>query len=415
MEGLLLGIDLGNYYSQVSVYNEKKGEIEGLSPYPSVDEGLIPTVLGVTADKRSWLYGRECDGREAVRIENILESISRNENFTIYETEFLPESILEKFLKKLLLLVRTRYPLHTVAKLCIAVEKKNEYLEHTVYGALEKLGIGKDRAFLQSYEEAYIGYVLAQKKELWLNDTGLFDFNEKGLFYRQISLNRENVPMAVYVLKKDYSEALRYEWLKSETEREKLSYIFLKLAKEALYKQNVSTLYITGAGFLEPFAKQAFQELCVGRRVFVGQNLYTRGACYQAMAAAGKRKTENYVFMGEDIIDRNICLPVYRCAREEAVCLCQFGTPWQKASGQAEVILDEEEEIRIVVNDPLKKEDKVRIIPLDGLPMRPKRMTRLCIAVEFLSEKEFVVTVKDMGFGSFYKTSSRIWEKRMKL
>ncbi len=415
MESLLLGIDLGNYHSQISVYDERKGEIESISPYPLEDEGLIPTVLGVTADKKTWLYGRECNGLEGAKVEGILERIGKGERFIIYDVEFSPESILEKFLKKLLLLVKSRYPLNSITKLVITIEKKNEYLEQAVYGALEKLGIGKDRAYLQSYEESYVEYALGQKKELWLNDIGLFDFTEKGLYYRQISLNRGNSPMAVYVIKKDYSEALRYEWLNNKLEKEKMAYIFLNLAKETLHKQSVSTIYITGPGFKDSFADQVLPELCVGRRVFAGQNLYTRGACYKAMELAGKRKAENYIFMGEDIISYNVYLPVYKNAHEEYAVLSKFGTPWKEADAAVEVILDDEEEIRIIVNNPLKKKDSMMIIPLDGLPKRPAKMTRLYIAIKFLCENEFIITIKDMGFGRFYKTSNRIWEKTIKI
>lgn len=415
MESLLLGIDLGKYHSQISVYDEKKGAMESISPHPAEDEGLIPTVLGVAEDKRTWLYGRECDDKQGVRIEKLMETVEKGESFVIYDVEFSPEAIVEKFLKKLLLLVKSRYPLDSIRKVVITVEKKNKNIEKAVFGGLERLGIGKDRAFLQTYDESYIEYALGQKKELWRNDIGLFDFNENGLYYKQISLNHENSPMAVYVLKKDYSETLSYERVQNEQEKGKLSYIFLNLAKEALHKQNVSTVYITGVGFQNSFASEVLPELCIGRRVFAGQNLYTRGACYKAMELGGKRKSEDYIFMGEDIISHNVYLPVYKNGREEYAILSKFGTPWQEASNEAEVIVDEEEEVRIVVNNPLKKEDRTLIIPLDGLPKRPAKMTRLFIRIEFLNDREFVMIIKDMGFGNFYKTSNRIWEKRIQL
>ena len=134
MGSLLLGIDLGKYHSQISVYDEKKGEMISVSPCPSEDGGLIPAVPGVIANA--------------------------------------------EYFKKLLLLVRTYYPSDTIAKLVVTLENKNELVEQAIYQALEKLGVGKDRVFLQSYEESYITYALSQKKDLWLNDVGLFDFNE---------------------------------------------------------------------------------------------------------------------------------------------------------------------------------------------------------------------------------------------
>lgn len=415
MGSLLLGIDLGKYHSQISVYDEKKKDIVSISPYPLEDEGLIPTVLGVTKDKKLWIYGRECAELDGEKMEHILETIEQGENFTVYGVEFTKEAILEKYLKKLLLLVRIHYPSDTIAKMVVTVEKKSEQIEEAVYLALEKLGIGKDRVLLHSYEESYIAYAMSQKKELWFSDVGLFDFNEKGFYYKQLSFNRENRPMALYVLKKDYSESLRYEWLDNRMEREKLSYVFLNLAKEILHKQNVTTIYITGAGFRNSFADKVLPELCVGRRVFMGNNLYAHGACYKAMELAGKRKIEPYIFMGEDVISYNVYVPVYQNAGEGYAVLAKFGMSWKECHEEIEVILDHEEEVRIVVNNPLKKEDKMLIMTLEGLPKRPEKMTRLNISIEFLDADEFVIRIKDMGFGSFCKSTSRIWEKRIKL
>ena len=103
MGSLLLGIDLGKYHSQISVYDEKKKDIVSISPYPLEDEGLIPTVLGVTTDKKRWLYGHECADFDGERVDNILELIEKSENFTVSEVNFTGEMILEKYLKKLLL------------------------------------------------------------------------------------------------------------------------------------------------------------------------------------------------------------------------------------------------------------------------------------------------------------------------
>lgn len=410
---MIIGIDLGKRYSQISVYDERKKEIVTISPFPNEDKGLIPTVIGVTKDKKAWVYGTECIEKGGVQIYDMIEAMEEGKSFFVYGVEFSKESIMEKFLKKLLLLVKSYYPLY-IKQLVITVETRNSYLEEAIYGGLEKMGIGTDRAFLQTYEESYVKYALGKKKELWFQDVGLFDFNEKGLYYKQISIDRSSSPMVAYVVKKDYTNLLNGKKLEEETE-ERLGCMFLNIANEALHKQSISTVYVTGEGFLNPFAKEVLPMLCVGRRVFAGTNLYTRGACYKAMELEGVKKEENYVFMGEGIIGCNIFLPVYKDGKNEFVVLSKFGTLWKKAENMVEVILDEENEVQIIVNDPLKKEDKTFLISLEGLPDRPNRMTRLSIQVQFLNDDEFVITIKDMGFGTFYKTSNRVWEKRVKL
>ena len=101
MGSLLLGIDLGKYHSQISVYDEKKKDLVSISPYPLEDEGLIPTVLLVTKDKKQWLYGHECSKFDGERIEHILDIMEKGENFTVYGMDFAKEVILEKYLKKI--------------------------------------------------------------------------------------------------------------------------------------------------------------------------------------------------------------------------------------------------------------------------------------------------------------------------
>ena len=410
VENLLIGIDLGKHYSQISVYDERKKQIVTISPFPERDNGLIPTVLGVAEDRNTWFYGNECIERADAIVTDMLEGIERGEDFLLYETKISKEVVIEKFLKKLFLLVKTDYPSSNIEKVVITVHTKNAHVEHTISTALENLGIGKNRFLLQSYEESYITYALGQKKELWFQDVALFDFNEN----KQISIDRTTEPMAIYVIKKDYSQFLSAQKLKEES-RSRLAYAFLNIAREALNKQSISTVYITGEGFLNSFAKEVLPELCIGRRVFAGSNLYTRGACYKAMMLAERKKEENYVFMGEGSIFCNIFLPVYKDGKDEYVILSKFGTVWKEAGNWAEVILDDETELQIIINDPLKKEDKILIISLDGIPNRPNRMTRLSIQIEFLDVDEFIITVKDLGFGNFYKTSNRIWEKQVNL
>ncbi len=67
--------------------------------------------------------------------------------------------------------------------------------------------------------------------------------------------------------------------------------------------------------------------------------------------------------------------------------------------------------MEVFIRDILKKEEIVRNIPLTGMPKRPERMTRLFVELQFLDEHHFVIMIHDRGFGEFYISSDRIWEK----
>ena len=54
------------------------------------------------------------------------------------------------------------------------------------------------------------------------------------------------------------------------------------MVKGALHGQVITTVYMTGKGFADGFADAIMTQLCVGRHVFRGDNLYVFGACFIA-------------------------------------------------------------------------------------------------------------------------------------
>ena len=65
-------------------------------------------------------------------------------------------------------------------------------------------------------------------------------------------------------------------------EKGDVKYMFLNTANTMLHKKMVTTIYVTGKGFDQRWATDALKELCNGRRVFRGQNLFNKGAAYAA-------------------------------------------------------------------------------------------------------------------------------------
>ncbi|MSS63509.1 DUF5716 family protein [Velocimicrobium porci] len=414
---LYVGFDLGRTYSQISCYDVKSDKIVTICQNKEMVDGLIPTLLGVTKEQREWVFGTEAkqlNEDDGILIDQILERIIRKEKFHVFGVLFTGEDILEKYFRKTLLLLKRYYPSESIKKIVVTIKEKKTVLVEAIFHALEQLGIEKDRVAVEGYEESYISYALGQERELWINDIGLFELDEEGLSYRQLILNRRTNPMIVEVWKKEFYDTLNLPMIKEQEKTkttEKNEFLFLNTAKNVLYKQGVSTIYVTGIGFLGEWADKALKELCVGRRVFKGPNLYTKGACLQAMKLGGIKQYEEYAFIGKGAIKANVMLPVYHDAKEEMLILAKVGTLWNEVNNEADIILDNEDEIQIIVNDPMKKETKTHILEMDGLPVRANKMTRIKIKISFLDEKTAVITLKDDGFGIFSETSNRVWEK----
>ena len=58
---------------------------------------------------------------------------------------------------------------------------------------------------------------------------------------------------------------------------------FSKIVAAETKKTYISSNYLTGLGFSEKWLNKSRELLTQGRRVFAGQNIYTKGACYKAV------------------------------------------------------------------------------------------------------------------------------------
>lgn len=414
-KGLIVGFDLCDDYSQISYFNNRTFEPESIFLEDDEEKYLIPTALGVKKDSYDWCFGDEAitlsKKEEAVLVDHILVNIKEKKEITVFDTKFTGEDLLEKFFRKSLTLLKKKYPNETIDQLMITLKELDMNVIRSVYGALERLGLKKDRVSIQSHEQSYLYYALSQKKELWMNDVGLFDFDESGLHYYQITINRRNQPNVVLVSEKDCSDTLSYDLFQEFEFNEHLAYIFENIAKNILHKQIVSTLYFTGKGFEGQWADEVMKELCVGRRIFKGQNLYTKGACYAARALNEPERFEDFLFLSNEMITSTIGLKAYCNAKNVELPLAKVASPWYDVDKRLEFILDEEEEIEIVTRNIGKKEPIRQMIALEGLPNRPNKMTRVEVRAKFVDRNTCVITVKDQGFGEFYPSTNRIWEK----
>ena len=57
---------------------------------------------------------------------------------------------------------------------------------------------------------------------------------------------------------------------------EELDKYFAEIARVKMKETYISTVYLTGPGFNDKWIEESTRVLCDGRRVFMGQNIYTK-------------------------------------------------------------------------------------------------------------------------------------------
>ena len=155
--------------------------------------------------------------------------------------------------------------------------------------------------------------------------------------------------------------------------------------------------------------KQSLGRLCHGRRVFLGKNLYSKGACYAGYIKDGNEKWP-YTYIGDNELKLNVSLKVLSSNNMEFVNLISAGESWYEEKGECEVILDGTPEFECWIQRPESRRATVEVLELNDLPKRENRMTRLRITATPLSDKEVRLTIRDLGFGELSKSTGRIWE-----
>lgn len=416
---LMVGMDLCDRATQLSCCRAGEEEIIPIGRMRGKErEYECPTVLACNRERREWLFGNdalvEADKGRAVLFSHMLQTISQGKDLEQDGMVVTGVDALKRFFVKILSELKEYYPNETILKLVVTVPEKNDYLQDAIVQSMKKIGIGEDRLVIQQHRQSYMYYALSQKKELWMNDIGLFEFSREGMFYSQIHIDRRNSPLIAGVKQKDLSNILNWDMLEHDSSFS-MEYAFMNLANTQLHKQMVTTIYVTGEGFQGEWADTALKQLCSGRRVFRGQNLFTKGACYAAKELAGMGDMEDFLFLDEEMIYSTVSIRVYHDARMQEMVLAKAGTPWKEIDASVDIIPDQEEEIQMTVHNVLRHETKVHLLSLQGFSQRPNKMTRFTVRVRFSNVSHCIVTLKDNGFGEFCPSSNRIWERSLSL
>ena len=393
---LLLGYDLCDSRTQMAVYNRTERE---------------PELIGQTEDNPDAIYETavELEGRAPIR--DFLPRIRRGESIRVDGKKSDPVNVLAYYFRKTLSETRKKYPGETIKQLVVTVPDCQKSYTDRIYAALEKLSIGRDRALVISHRQSFLYYALYQKKELWVNDVGMFEYEGDALNYYQMSLDRHKSPILVGVEHRDLSEALSV----SDPGGEHKGQLIENVIQGAIRKQILSVLYMTGDGFEEEWSDAVFKRLCVGRRLFKGRNLYVSGACYAARELGETAKLGDYLLMDEDMVTSHLSISVYGEAKAQDYVLVRAGTIWHQADAQVDVIPDGDGELCLKVTNVFTREEKKKFIELAPVEGKIDRHCRLSVRVRFADVKTCIITIRDKGFGDLFPSSNRIWESTVNI
>ena len=404
-----LGIDLDNDNAVISYFQLNMKEPETVSTVAGSEVYQIPVLLSKKHGIGQWFIGEEAkrlallQGEEAVS--GLLQAALAGKEFFIEGETYKAQELLALYIKKLVYLAGKLGNPVIPDFLVITLEQLSREVTELFLQVAERIGIPEGKLTLIDRRESLYYFAFSQQKELWLHDVCLFDNRGDEVWCRRLERDQRTMPQLVTI-----SEEQR------NIDRANKDASFLKIVSEVTGGHIVSAVYLTGDGFDGEWMKESLSFLCKGRRVFMGKNLYSKGACY---AAARKCMTEEnswqFVYMGDNEMKVNVSLKVQSQGKTEFFTLISAGDNWYETVGECEVLLDGSNEIDFWLQLPNSKEAKIEKLTLADLPERPPRTTRLRIKAQPVSDMEVKIRIKDLGFGEIFKSSDKTWEYMMSL
>lgn len=400
MDGLVIGLDLNDEYTQISCYGK---EISW----------TIPTVICRKKEEEIWLTGEEAYAAtllgEGVIVDKLLKMVQKEGTSTIGGVCYTGALLLRIFLQQVL-----EYPLKeegkkTVSQLVVTMQEMDARLTDTLMYCADAMGISRDRVHVISHTESFVYYVLSQKRELWSNQVGLFELAADRLCYYEMKVQRGMRRNMVQAEAQNQEEAFDLDILNSPSGSKLADQILCSCGEKLLEKKLFSTVFLTGKGFERQDWATGFMKLaCNRRRVFVENVLFSKGAAVKAGDYLAQGIEFPYVFVCEGRLKAEVALKVMRAGKEILLAVASYGDNWYESKSSLELILDDQKEIEFIISHLDSRKKRIVSVPLSGFPDRPRRTTRIQMNIGFTDENTMAVVIRDKGFGELFPASDTV-------
>lgn len=412
-----VGYDLGHKFAQISYCSLSEREPETVSSVTGTEQYNIPAVLCKRESVSQWYYGKDAikfaQEENGILVEDLITLAERGEDVVVEGEAFDPVALLTLFVKRSLSLLNMYVSLGQIDAIMFTVEDLTPRMVDVLSKVVSGLQLKAQSICFQSHMESFYAYTLHQAEELRRNDVVIFEYNT---ILKMISLNCNNrtTPRVVLIDETNYPELTRRVWSEDEMaiqqQKQELDELFLDIVQQSLNGKTVSTVFLLGDGFKEGWAKESLKQLCKNRRVFQGNNLYSKGACYGMIERlAPSDEWKSYVYLGADKLKSNIGMKALRRGEDSYFAILDAGTNWYETSASFEIILESGDTVDFIVT-PLTGGNIVdRPVHLPGLPARPRATTRLNIQIEMVAVDQANVTIEDLGFGELFPASGKAW------
>lgn len=413
MKEIYLGLDLCKKNIQLSYYRDDKQEPQSICQLNNNETYMFPNVMFFADKEQKWYVGNDVSavrfGNEGTMVEDVIGNLDSSNHVVVGVTSYRYEDLLLIMLKTHIEEFIARSEEYVLCGLTISLEEYHPIVFKVLQKLRKELNLSADNFAIISHENAFFQFVMNQEEKLRTNSVSMFDYGHSGMEYYRIDKKYQGSQKIYYLVSESFGEQLPYTRLFEDVEV--LDQDFAKIAKEQMRKTYISAVYLTGPGFNDTWIEQATKVLCEGRRVFMGQNLFTKGACYHAKLGAYE-DGQGSILCTQGSIPFDIGVSIGDLeGRNHFHPIAYGGREWYNMQGKVTVFLDDTKRINMVYRDKVTKELQKEVIEINGLPHRPPKTTKISLEVEMYDESMGAIVIRDEGFGKIYPTTNKIYRK----
>ena len=418
---LILGIDLNDQYMQISYRAGRQEEIETVSCVAGEENFNIPVALCKREGVNQWYYGKEAiayaQENGNIVVTDLLSLALDGETIRIDGEDFSPVALLSLFMKRSLSLLSYIGSMEQIAGVMITCRIMDLKTRDVLAQVMENIGFQEKTVAFQEYTESFYYYMQSQPKELWFSKVSLFDYRNDLITCYSMECNRRTRPMVAYVDEREY-KFTDYEPIDEGETIDKVLYKnldndFLEVLKTELQNQSVSSVYLIGEQFDTRWLDESLKYLCRGRRVFQGNNLYSKGACNSMVCLLEDEKQEKeYVFLKADKLKSNIGVEVMRQGQPSYVALMDAGETWYEAENELDLYVKKKKELGIIVQSLTGKGAVKVLIPFTDME---GDLNRIRLKTYMKDENHLAVEITNLGLGEFRPGDGQLWTEEIAL
>ena len=412
---VVIGYDINEYYAQIS-YAEEGKEPQTLVFDETKEAGNIETALCRRRDVNQWYYGREAVRKglsgAGVLIEHIWPLFVAQDTVVIEKQEYPLAQLCQLFIKYTLDMAVQKMQQQLgceveIGALVLTAEPWDDGIPEKMRPIMEAVMPPGSGCYFQSHAESLFSYLVHQPERLLGYETGVFDLTGETLVSYRVEMNHKTRPVVTTVNREEVPSLVRKKHYPSIREHdEKLAQLDTDLAafvQQFTRNRIVTSVYLIGDGFHGDWYPESLKLLCRGRKVFAGNNLFGKGACFSGAERLWPGDvSESFVFFGNEVLRCNVGLMLWQDGKETYFPLLDAGTNWYEANAETEFMMEVPDEIPLLITPVEGGNAYVESLPLHMEPGRELRAYHFTMRVYMQSQKDMLVTVRENGFGDWF-------------